>query len=134
MAIAASISFPGNAAEALEHYRSIFGGNVTLVRFSETPVTDDVPAEWQSKICWGTLESAHGTINAMDPPPGRGGTTGDRFSLTLQVDDEVEGERIFARLMDGGDAYVPWEPSFFARKFGMGEDKYGVRWIVSVPR
>jgi PhnB protein len=134
MAITASISFPGNATEALEYYRDILGGNVTVVRFSETPTKGDVPADWQSKVCWGTLECSHGTINLMDPPPGRGGTTGGNFSLALQIDDEAEGERIFRRLVEGGDSYVPWAPSFFARKFGMGEDRYGVRWIVTVPQ
>lgn len=53
--------------------------------------------------------------------------------LTLEIDDESEAARIFTKLMENGETYTPWEASFFARKFGMGEDRYGVKWVVTVP-
>ena len=40
--------------------------------------------------------------------------------------------QIFAKLADGGETIMPFEPTFFARKFGMTSDKFGVRWMVAV--
>lgn len=133
MAIVSCLAFPGNAADVLAYYHGILGGELSIVRFSETPSKDDVPVAYHDNVCWGALHSPYGSVNVMDPPPGRDANVGQNCLLAIEAHDETEGERIFTRLMENGDVFQAWGPSFFARKFGMGEDRFGIRWIVSIP-
>ena len=55
------------------------------------------------------------------------------FGLSLAAADEAEAERIFAALADGGQVQMPLGKAFFARRFGMVADRFGVSWMVSVP-
>jgi PhnB protein len=55
------------------------------------------------------------------------------FSLSITLTDEAEAERVFAALSgDGGLVTMPLEKTFWAPKFGMLQDKFGVGWMVSV--
>ncbi len=62
------ISFPGNAREAMDFYRSVFGGSVTLNTFGEFGPPDSPEAD---KIMHGQLETDGGfTLMGADTPPG----------------------------------------------------------------
>jgi PhnB protein len=54
------------------------------------------------------------------------------FSLSINVADEAEAERVFNALADGGLVTMPLEKTFWAPKFGMLQDRFGVGWMVSV--
>jgi PhnB protein len=70
----------------------------------------------------------------MDAPPGREGTPGGNFAIAVDVDDEQRAADVFAKLAADGTVLMPFETTFFARKFGMINDKFGVRWMVNVPQ
>jgi len=70
----------------------------------------------------------------MDAPPGREGKPGDNFAIAVDVDDEGRAANVFAKLAADGTVLMPFEATFFARKFGMANDKFGVRWMVHVPQ
>jgi PhnB protein len=123
--------FKGNAEEALEFYRNALGGEVHIVRYKETPSAQDVPTEWASKIVYGTLCGAHGQIALMDAPPGREGQPGDNFAIALEAESESQIDAIYAKLGDGGTIMMPLGQTFWARKFGMLDDKFGTRWMLS---
>ena len=55
------------------------------------------------------------------------------FSVALQIDDPAEAERAFAALAEGGAVTMPMGPTFFAQKFGMLTDKFGIPWMVNCP-
>jgi len=61
-----------------------------------------------------------------------GPATFEGFSLSLTVADETEAERVFAALSDGGLVTMPLEKTFWAPKFGILQDRFGVSWMVSV--
>jgi PhnB protein len=126
--------FAGNAETALTHYRAALGGDLEIIRFAGTPAAENVPAEWSAKVLYGAVHSPYGDVNVMDAPPGRGGSTGDNFAIAVDVEDEQHAADLFAKLAADGTILMPFEPTFFARKFGMTNDKFGVKWMVNVPR
>jgi PhnB protein len=128
-----SLGFAGNAEEALTFYKSALGGELELARFRGTPAEAMAPVEWLDKILYGSLRSPFGVISAMDAPPGRAGTPGDNFSINVQLDDEARAAQIFAALGSGGNVTMPFETTFFAKKFGMLKDRFGIGWMVNVP-
>ena len=123
--------FNGNAEEVLEHYRSALGGEIQITRFAGTPAADGLPAEWQNNVLYGALCAPCGLISIMDAPPGRGGEAGGRFSLSIESDSETQAAQIFGKLADGGQIMMPFAKTFWAEKFGMVTDKYGIKWMVS---
>jgi PhnB protein len=86
------------------------------------------------KVLYGTLRSPYGDVNVMDAPPGREGAAGDNFAIAVDVDDERRAADVFAKLAADGTVLMPLEGTFFARKFGMTNDKFGVKWMVNVPQ
>jgi PhnB protein len=128
-----NLFFSGNAEEVLGYYRSALGGDIELMRFADAPeAAQSVPAEWSSKVLYGALHSPFGDVAAMDAPPGRAGTPGDNFAISINLDDETRAADIFAKLAAGGNVMMPFEKTFFAKKFGMTADKFGIKWMVNV--
>jgi PhnB protein len=134
MALRPNLMFAGNAESALMHYRAALGGDLEIVRFAGSPAAEAVPAEWGAKVLYGTLHSPFGEVNIMDAPPGREGKPGDNFAIAVDVDDEGLAADVFRKLGANGTVLMPLEPTFFARRFGMVHDTFGVRWMVNVPR
>jgi PhnB protein len=126
--------FTGNAEIALTHYRAALGGELEIIRFAGSPAEDDVPAHWSAKVLYGTVHTPYGDVNVMDAPPGREGSPGDNFAIAVDIDDEQRAADVFDKLAADGTVLMPFEPTFFARKFGMTNDKFGVKWMVNVPR
>ena len=127
-----NLNFAGNAADVLAHYQAALGGELDIMRFAGSPVADGLPPEWADKILYGRLRTPFGEIDVMDAPPGRESEIGGNVAIAIDVDDEVCAASVFAKLTEDGDVLMPFEETFFARKFGMTNDKFGVRWMVSV--
>ena len=125
------LSFRDNARQAMEFYRSVFGGELTLSTFSDFQASED-PAE-QDKIMHGMLVTETGlTLMGADTPNGRSYTPGDNFSVSLSGDDEAELRRFWEGLSDGGTVAMPLTPSPWGDTFGMCADKFGVSWLVNI--
>jgi len=127
-----NVNFPGNAADAITYYQAVLGGEVEITRWAGTPAANHAPAEWGDKILYARLLTRFGEIDIMDAPPGSADPSGGNISIAIDVDDDDRAAQIFAKLADGGETIMPFEPTFFARKFGMTSDKFGVRWMVAV--
>ena len=127
-----NLNFAGNAADVLAHYQAALGGELEIMRFAGSPVAGGLPADWADKILYGRLRTVFGEIDAMDAPPGRESAIGGNVAIAIDVDDDEPAARVFAKLAEDGDVLMPFEETFFARKFGMATDKFGVRWMVSV--
>jgi len=125
------LSFRDNARQAMEFYRSVFGGELTLSTFSDFQASED-PAE-QDKIMHGMLVTETGlTLMGADTPNGRSYTPGDNFSVSLSGDDEAELRRFWEGLSEGGTVAMPLTPSPWGDTFGMCADKFGVSWLVNI--
>jgi PhnB protein len=133
MQIRPNLNFAGNAADVIKHYQAALGGDVQVIHSAGSPAADFVPPEWGDKILFATLSTPYGEIEVMDAPPGREGGLDGNVAVSMDVDDEEKAGQIFAKLAVGGNVMMPFAETFFARKFGMTSDKFGVRWMVKVP-
>lgn len=128
------ISFNGNAKEAMEFYKSIFGGEIFSDTFesfasSEMPVAD----EDKQKIMHAYLKGDNGIeLMGADTPTGMTYTEGARITLTLNGDDETILRGYWDRLAEAGTITVPLEKAPWGDIFGMLTDKFGVNWMVDI--
>jgi PhnB protein len=133
MQIQPYLFFGGRCEEALEFYRSALGAEVEMMmRYKESPDPHGMPECFEDKIMHASVRIGGTTLMASD---GRcdGPVNFEGFSLSITVPDEAEAERVFNGLAaDGGLVTMPLEKTFWAPKFGMVQDKFGVRWMVSV--
>jgi PhnB protein len=127
-----NLNFAGNAAEVLAYYQAAFGGELEIVRFGGSLPAEHIPPGWEDKVLYGRLLTADGEVDVMDAPPGRESTIGGNVAIAIDIEDEERAAKIFAKLADGGNVMMPFEKTFFARKFGMTNDKFGTRWMITV--
>ncbi len=134
MRITPYLFFDGDCEEAFAHYADVLGGEiVAMLPHTGTPAEGEVPPEWRSKIIHACLRVGDQMLMASDAPPGRQQTT-QGMSVSLHVDDEVEAERVFAALSEGGKVTMPLAETFWARRFGMFTDRYGTPWMINCSR
>jgi PhnB protein len=124
------ISFSDDARQALEFYRGVFGGELSLNTFGETGGAEGPDAD---KIMHGQLETPAGyTLMAADTPAGMDRTVGTNIAVSLSGDDADELRGYFAKLSDGGTVTVPLEKQMWGDVFGMCIDPYGINWMVNI--
>lgn len=122
----------GQCREALAFYSDVLGGKVTgLMEFGEAPGPDGAPVDddWKDKVMHAAFEADGLSLFACDAPPEYQQTPGG-IVLTLTVDTPADAERIFARLSEGGHVTMPMEETFWAERFGMLADRFGMPWMV----
>lgn len=128
------IFFYGRCEEALEFYKGVFGGTYLAMRNSETPMADRVAAELQGKIMHAKFTAPGVTFMAAD---GRGIKPVDpeagNVSLSLDIADRDEGERIFKLLSEGGWARTPLQDAFWGGRFANLNDRFGTNWLITCP-
>jgi PhnB protein len=124
--------FGGRCEEALDFYRKAIGAEVEmLMRYKESPDPHGMPECFANKIMHASVRIGGTSLMASD---GRcdGPANFEGFSLSITVPDEAEAERTFDALAADGLVTMPLEKTFWAPKFGMLQDKFGVGWMVSV--
>ena len=126
------ISFETQAREAMEFYRSVFGGELTLSTFGESGMTDD-PAQ-ADKIMHAMLDAGPDLrLMASDAPPGMPLDAGSQISISLSGDDEATLRRWWDGLVAGGGSVaLPLEQAPWGDYFGMCTDRFGINWMVNI--
>jgi PhnB protein len=129
------LNFNGNAEEAFNLYKSIFGGEFAMVqRYGDTPDADKVPADAKDKIMHISLPLGNGNVlMASDSLESMGFplVVGNNFSLSIDTESEEETTKIFNGLSAGGKVEMALGKTFWGAFFGMCVDKFGIRWMVS---
>ena len=131
MTIDPHISFGGQCEAAFAFYETHLGARIqTILRWGDSPMAVQTPADWQGKICHATLViNGHTLMGADVPPPQYERPRG--FHLLLGVDDPAEAERLFAALAQGGTVQIPLQQTFWARRFAAVTDQFGVSWEIN---
>jgi PhnB protein len=126
--------FDGRCDEALEFYKKKLGIEVEmLMRFKDAPEQKDgmcTPGT-ENKVMHSCFKLGDQRVMASDGHA-KGQPEFKGFSLSLSVDTEAEADRLFGALSEGGRIEMPLTKTFFAPKFGMVADKFGVGWMVLV--
>ena len=123
------LSFNGNCEEAMSHYMEALGGETMFIqRYGESPM----PSEGiENLVMHMTIKAGDSLIMASDCPPNMPSEPGTNTSLAIGIDDAEEAERIFAKLSEGGTVTMPIQETFWAKRFGMMIDRYGINWMVN---
>lgn len=126
--------FDGNCEAAFQFYEENLGGKtLSLMRYEGSPAAAQVPPEWRKKILHARIGIGDVVLMASDAPPGRY-SEAHGFSVALGVDSPQEAERIFQALEAGGKVGMPLEKTFFAERFGMLADRFGIPWMILCER
>jgi len=124
----------GRCEEALEFYKSVFGGTYELMRVSDTPMAAEMPKGSENKVMHASFSAPGITFMAsdgmetknVDPDAGN-------ISLGLSAPSRAEGERLCKALAEGGKVAMPFDDAFWGGKFGMVNDRFGNQWMITAP-
>ena len=123
------IGFDGNARQAMEFYRDVFGGELELSTFGE--IGGAAPGD-EDKIMHAMLETPSGfALMGSDAPSGMPRDEGSRIQISLSGND-AELRDYFQKLSQGGSVTMPLEKQMWGDEFGMLVDPFGVQWMVNV--
>jgi PhnB protein len=127
----AYVSFRNSARQAMEFYKSIFGGKLTMTTFKEFGMAQDPAAA--DLIMHSTLEAENGiAFMGSDTPPGMPFNEGSRVSMALSGDNTAELTGYFEKLAQGGTVKMPLAAAPWGDSFGMLTDRFGVDWMVNI--
>lgn len=125
------LTFNGTCAEAFPFYEKILGGqNMMMMKYEGSPGEEHVSADWKDKVMHASMEVGGMMLMGSDSPPNYFKTP-QGYHVSINLTDEAEADRIFAALSDGAEITMPMEKTFWARRFGMLTDKYGINWQVN---
>ena len=125
------LSFKGDCEAAFSFYERTLGGEPgSIFRYGGSPMAGDVPADWSDKVMHGSVTLGRQVLMGADVAPHQyEAPTG--FSLSLQIKSTAEAERIFTQLAEGGRVVLPLARTFWAERFGMVVDRFGVPWMLN---
>jgi PhnB protein len=131
------LNFDGDAEEAFNFYKSIFGGEFGMMqRFKEIPEKDKeqgkIKEEEGEKLIHVSLPLGQNVLMASDAPESTGKIKeGNNFSISLEADSKEDAQKFFEGLSRGGKIMMPLADTFWGAYYGMLQDKFGIRWMVS---
>lgn len=131
MDISPYLDFGGDCEAAFAFYAQCFGGTLgPIFRYAATPLADQVPADWQQKVMHASVKLGNQIVmgadagpNRYEPPKG--------FSLSVQLTDTADAERVFHQLARKGKIHTPLERTFWAARFGVVVDQFGITWLIN---
>ncbi len=125
------ISYNGNAREAFEFYKEVFGGELAMNTFGEFGASESPDAD---KIMHAMLEAPNGfTLMGSDTPAELEFKPGTTMSVSLSGDDDGDDLRgYYEKLAEAGTVTMPLEKQMWGDEFGMVVDQFGVSWMVNI--
>lgn len=128
------INFNGNAEEAFNFYKSVFGGEFTIImRFKDLSTPEaHVNENEANKIMHIALPIGNNILMANDVPESMGQTNENenRSKISISAESKEEADKLFNGLSFGGQIEMPMGNSPWGSYFGMFRDKYGIEWMV----
>lgn len=123
--------FSGQCEAAFKFYERCLGGKIeAMITHAGTPAEKQVPPEWRDKILHARLAVGDEVLMASDAPPGRQEAP-KGFSVSLEVNSAAEAERVFQALAENGTVRMPIQKTFWAERFGMLVDRFGIPWMIN---
>ena len=125
------LSFKGDCEAAFKFYEQCLSGQLgAIFRYAGSPMANQVPADWSDKVMHGSVTVGDQVLMGADiatahyeEPKG--------FSLSLQMKSTADAERIFLELAKNGRVVLPLEKTFWAERFGMVVDRFGIPWLIN---
>jgi PhnB protein len=125
------LSFHGECEAAFKFYEECLDGTLgEIFRYAGTPMAAQVPADWQNKVMHGSVTIGDHVLMGGDVAPERYEKP-QGFSLSLQIKSTTQADRIFRLLAREGTVVMPLEETFWADRFGMIVDRFGIPWLIN---
>lgn len=125
------LAFDGQCREAFQFYEKVLGGNIAFMQtIGESPMAAQMPPEAHGRVMHVTLHIGDQVLQGADAPPGQF-TKPAGFCVAVHYEDVADGERVFRALAENGKVQMPFQPTFWAKGFGMLIDRFGIPWIVN---
>jgi PhnB protein len=125
------LTFSGQCEAAFKFYAEVLGGKiVAMITHAGTPAESHVPPEWRAKIMHARLMVGDKLLMGSDAPPDRFEEP-KGFSVTIGIDKPEDAERIFHALAENGTVRMPLQKTFWAIRFGMLVDRFGIPWMIN---
>jgi PhnB protein len=125
------LTFNGNCEAAFKFYAQCLGGKIeAMFTHGGTPAAEHVPASWHDKILHARLTVGDSILMGSDAPPERYQEP-KGFSVQLAIENPAEAERLFHALAENGSVLMPIQKTFWAARFGMLTDRFGIPWMIN---
>lgn len=122
------LHFPGTAEEALNFYKEVLGGEITMLsRYGDSPMP--VEEDYKQKIVHGRLEFDGNLVMISDVFKGQPVSTEGNIQLSVDVPEVNQLDTVFAKMAEGGKIQMPLQDQFWGARFGMLQDKFGISWM-----
>lgn len=133
MTIHPHIAFRGQCEAAFKFYEQCLGGHLThMMKYGASPMADQMPAELRDQVIHARLVLSDGqAIMGADAPPDRYDGTSKGMCINIGTPDPAEAERVFHALSEGATVQMPIGETFWAIRFGMLIDQFGIPWMVN---
>ena len=126
--INAYLNFKDNCEEAFKTYEKILGGKILAMLKAEDPKMGG--PDFVGKIMHARMQVGNNLLMGSDSPSGRYRGAMGMF-VNVSVETPAEADRIFAALAEGGETSMPIAETFWAHRFGMCADRFGIQWMVN---
>ena len=124
------LSFNGQCEAAFTFYVQCLGGTLgEIFRYAGSPMAGQAPPGWQDKVMHGSVTIGGMTLMGADVTDFYEVPKG--FSLSIHIKNTDDAERIFRELSEGGTVMTPLEKTFWAERFGMVVDRFGMPWMIN---
>lgn len=132
--LAPYIFFKGNAREAFEFYKSVFGGDLKMQTNNDTPkdIQDQMGVNDQNRNQLMHARLDGGLVTLMGSDSKNASDKAAKIELSISGTDEAKLREVYDKLAEGGKATMPIAKQFWGDLFGMVTDKYGVDWMVNI--
>lgn len=125
------VFFGGRCAEAFRYYQEHLGAaDVVLLPYRGSPAEEMAPPDWRDKIMHGSLRLGNSVLMGSDGSHGEPYSGMQACALALAIDSPEQLEATFAALAQGGTVRMAPAPTFFAQRFAMVTDQFGVAWML----
>ncbi len=122
------LGFDGCCEEAFLFYERVLGATIGhMLKFASSPISDQVPENWQDKIVNGDILLNGVRISGGDLLPDQYREPAG-YALLLSIDSAAETKRLFAELADNGTILLPIQETFWSSSYGILTDRFGVTW------
>jgi PhnB protein len=124
------IFFQGNAKEAMEFYKNVFGGELTVTTYADVPNMPGMEGTQKDWLMHASLEG--GEVKLMASDTAEASPVAKKVSLSLGGTDEARMREIFDALSAGGKVFSALKKEVWGDIFGSFTDKYGVEWMMNI--
>jgi PhnB protein len=125
------LNFNGNCGEAFRFYEQCFGGKVmALFTYGESPMAGETADADKNRVMHACLQVNGKSLMGADGPP-RQFTSMKGNCVMFGVDTPAEADRVFGELSKDGSVHMPIQETFWAQRFGICADRFGIHWMVN---